>query len=167
MDIDFSLAKIEDVDEIILLFENAIDNMNRQSIFQWDEVYPNREVILADIESRTMYVGRCGEKIASVFVIDQYCDDEYKGGNWQYKDLSYRIVHRLCVNPDFQNKGIGTYTMNYIEKLVKQMGVQAIRLDCFTQNLYAISMYKKLGYNIVGYADWRKGRFCLMERKLL
>lgn len=166
MDIDFSLAKIEDIDEIILLFENAVDNMNRQSIFQWDEVYPNREVILADIESRTMYVGRNGEKIASVFVINQYCDDEYKDGKWHYRDLSYRIVHRLCVNPDFQNKGIGTYTMNYIEKLVKQMGIQTIRLDCFTKNPYAVNMYKKLGYCVVGYADWRKGRFYLMEKKL-
>lgn len=166
MDIVFSLAKIEDIDGITLLFENAIDSMNKQGFFQWDEVYPNREVILADIESRTMYVGRCGEKISSVFVINKFYDDEYNNGKWQYKDLPYLIVHRLCVSPDFQNCGIGTYTMNYIEKLVKQMGVQAIRLDCFTQNPYAINMYKKLGYNIVGYADWRKGRFYLMEKKL-
>lgn len=166
MDIVFSLAKIEDIDEIILLFENAIDSMNKQGIFQWDNIYPDKEVILNDVESNTMYVGKYGEKISSVFVINQFYDDEYNNGKWQYKDLPYLIVHRLCVNLDFQNQGVGTYTMNYIEKLVKDMDFGAIRLDCFTKNPYAINMYKKLDYNIVGYADWRKGRFYLMEKKL-
>ena len=29
-----------------------------------------------------------------------------------------------------------------------------------------IEVCKKLGYKIVGYADWRKGRFALMEKVL-
>ncbi len=166
MCISFSLGQKFELNQIFTLFENAVKNMNNQGVFQWDEIYPNYEVLSADIDSETLFVGRLDNEIVSVFVINDCCDDEYNDGNWQYKDLSYRIVHRLCVNPDFQNKGIGTYTMNYIEKIVKQMGIQTIRLDCFTKNQYAFRMYKGLGYDVVGYADWRKGRFYLMEKKL-
>ena len=74
------------------------------------------------------------------------------------------IVHRLCVNPQYQNIGIGTKTMMKIEDMVKKMGVNSIRLDAFTENPQALRLYEKLGYTTTGYADWRKGRFALMEK---
>lgn len=56
--------------------------------------------------------------------------------------------------------------MQYIEKEVSSMGFQAIRLDAFTENPFALKLYDNLGYSRVGYADWRKGRFYLMEKYL-
>ena len=38
--------------------------------------------------------------------------------------------------------------------------------DVFTENPYAQKLYRKSGYQVRGYADWRKGRFDLMEKKL-
>ena len=52
------------------------------------------------------------------------------------------------------------------ESIAKNNGIKAIRLDAFTENPVALSLYEKLGYSIAGYADWRKGRFALMEKKL-
>lgn len=40
------------------------------------------------------------------------------------------------------------------------------RLDAFTENPFALKLYDNLGYSRVGYADWRKGRFYLMEKYL-
>lgn len=166
MEILFSRAEKSEIDAVFEVFSLAIENMNKQGIWQWDELYPDKKVLAEDIDSKTLYIGKINGEIASVFVINHYCDDEYNDGKWQYKDLSYCIVHRLCVNPKFQNLGIGTDTMKYIEKFVKEMGIDTIRLDCFTKNPYAVRMYKKLDYIIVGYADWRKGRFYLMEKKI-
>lgn len=70
------------------------------------------------------------------------------------------------MKPLIQNKGIGTKTIKYIETKLRSDGAAAIRLDAFTENQAALSMYGKLGYNTVGYADWRKGRFHLMEKVL-
>lgn len=56
--------------------------------------------------------------------------------------------------------------MRHIEQQVKKEGARAIRLDTFTQNPYAVSMYEGLGYAKRGYANWRKGSFYLMEKKL-
>lgn len=43
---------------------------------------------------------------------------------------------------------------------------ESIRLDVFTKNPYAQKLYRKNGYQVRGFADWRKGRFDLMEKKL-
>ncbi|MDE5781539.1 MAG: GNAT family N-acetyltransferase, partial [Lachnospiraceae bacterium] len=76
----------------------------------------------------------------------------------------YYIIHRLCVNPLYQNKGIGRKTMQYIEKILRDRDVQAIRLDVFSKNSYAIKLYEHMGYSKVGLANWRKGEFYLMEK---
>lgn len=75
-----------------------------------------------------------------------------------------KCLWKVNMKIDFQNKGIAKTTMQHIETELRQLGVDAIRLDAFTENPYALSLYENLGYKIVGYADWRKGRFYLMEK---
>ncbi len=113
-----------------------------------------------------MYLGEIDDQIASVFVLNQDCDEEYKNGNWQYTGCSYYVVHRLCVNPVFQGKGVGSGTMLMIEKLLREKGIETIRLDAFSLNPAALRMYEKLGYKKVGEVIWRKGLFYLFEKKI-
>ena len=46
------------------------------------------------------------------------------------------------------------------------MGYESVRLDVFTKNPFAQKLYRNNGYKVRGYADWRKGRFDLMEKEL-
>ena len=46
------------------------------------------------------------------------------------------------------------------------MGYQSIRLDVFSENPFAQKLYRKNGYVTRGSAEWRKGRFDLMEKIL-
>ena len=101
-----------------------------------------------------------------MYVINQECDKAYQNGEWKYPDCEYRIIHRLCVNPVYQNQGIGTQTLSHIERELRKSGIEAVRLDVFSNNPFALSLYSNNGYKKVGYADWRKGRFYLMEKLL-
>ena len=74
------------------------------------------------------------------------------------------MILKLCVNPIFQNKGIAKSTLLHIERQLIAKGIHVIRLDVFSNNPFAIKLYHSLGYSEVGYADWRKGRFFLMEK---
>lgn len=69
------------------------------------------------------------------------------------------------MNPIFQNKGIAKSTLFYIEKQLKEIGIHVIRLDVFSDNPFALRLYNSLGYSKVGHADWRKGKFFLMEKR--
>ena len=140
--------------------------MNRNNISQWDEFYPDRELLQEDISKNQLYLGTTGGDIASIYVLNSECEEEYEDGDWQYPDATFGVIHRLCVNPKLQNRGVGRLTVEHIEQELKTQGVETIRLDAFTLNPFALKMYDKLGFAKVGTVDWRKGRFWLMEKKL-
>ncbi|MDD5928982.1 MAG: GNAT family N-acetyltransferase [Spirochaetales bacterium] len=163
---NYTKAIINQLEEVFSVYSNAIIAMEKDGIPQWDEIYPDKAIIKEDIEKAQMYIGTENEKIAVCFVLNTECDEEYKNGKWSFPDSNFCVIHRLCVSPEFQHKGIAGKTMNYIEELCKENGFDSIRLDCFTKNPYSIKLYNKAGYSVTGYADWRKGRFELREKKL-
>lgn len=159
-------AAPQDLTAVTTVFKEAIKVMDKSGIFQWDEVYPNEEDIKQDIEKSEMYLGEIGGKIAVAFVLNREYDKEYEKGNWKYKNSSFFVIHRLCVNPAFQNKGVGTKTMFLIEDMLKNRGIETIRLDAFSLNPFALKMYEKIGYIKIGEANFRKGLFYLFEKKI-
>lgn len=159
-------AEFGDLNIIIDIFKNAIKVMEDNNIFQWDDIYPNNILLEQDILERQMYVVLKDNTIVSVVVVNNEYDEQYINGEWRYDNENFAVVHRLCVNPTFQNREIGKNTMILIENLLKDNGIQSIRLDSFSLNLYALKMYEKLGYQKVGEANFRKGLFYLLEKKL-
>lgn len=164
MEIQYRVAVIGDLKEICDLVGAAVDTMIQNQIFQWDEVYPTEQDFRRDIERGELYVGVIEGRIAVACVANQECDEQYINGAWRYADEPYYVIHRLCVNPTFQNRGVARRTMLYIEEQLADRGIHAIRLDSFSGNPYALKLYENLGYARVGTADWRKGRFYLMEK---
>jgi len=162
----YRLGTKEDLNEICFLIGKAIELMKKQGIDQWDDLYPTRKDFSDDIDKNTLYVAVENDKIIAIYVINQECDKEYHEWKWKNPDESACIIHRLCVSPDYQNKGIGTKVLSHIEDQIRSMGYLSIRLDVFSENPYALKLYEKNGYEKRGYADWRKGRFFLMEKTL-
>ncbi len=156
----------QDLDAICSLLKDAIKEMEKHGIFQWDEIYLTRSDFEEDIGKNDLYVVYDDDTLIAFYVISREWDEQYDNAEWKYDDDSAYILHRFCVSPKVQNRGIGKTVLNQIEKQVKEMGYESIRLDTFTQNPYAQRLYRHNGYESRGYADWRKGRFDLMEKKL-
>lgn len=167
MNLHFRSAEPSDLDKIFLVFQSAIQNMISQNILQWDEIYPQKSDLREDILKKELYIGLLDDEIVCAYVLNNEYDEQYKNGNWEFPDASYKVVHRLCVDPRFQNRGVGRETVRHIEEAVREMGIESIRLDAFTENPFSLRMYEKAGYKTVGHADWRKGRFYLMEKRLI
>lgn len=163
---EYRLAEKRDIDSVCEIISSAIVEMERNNIYQWDEIYPTEEDFLTDMEAGQLHVGIEDGEIAVVYTINKETDEQYGNGAWKYPDSEFRVIHRLCVNTAFQNRGVAGTTLAHIEKELKNSGVETIRLDVFTENPFALSLYKKNGYYEVGTANWRKGRFLLMEKHL-
>lgn len=159
-------AELQDLNEIIDIYNNVIITMEKNNIHQWDEIYPNSTILKEDILNREMSVVVKEDVIVSVVVINTDFDAQYINGKWKYNNESFVVIHRLCVNPLYQNQKLGRNTMLIIEEQLKNNGIQSIRLDAFSQNPYALRMYQNLGYEKVGEVNWRKGLFYLLEKKL-
>lgn len=166
MKISYRVASDDDLDEIFQLVGKAIKQMECQNIDQWDRVYPTKEDFSHDIKKGELYIGAHDKRIAVVYAINKECDEQYKNGAWQYIGENFNVIHRLCVSPDFQRKGIAHATLLHIENELAVLGVKAIRLDVFSENPHAVKLYSNSGYDQVGVAHWRKGEFLLMEKLL-
>lgn len=165
MILKYRKAVSSDLKEICRMVRTAVDAMEKNHIFQWDDLYPTKEDFQKDIDEGQLYVGIMNIQIVVVYTLNQKYDKEYENGKWKYEDEPFCIVHRLCVHPAFQNRGIAKSTLLHIEKQLTEMGIHVIRLDVFSNNPFALSLYDFLGYSKVGYADWRKGKFFLMEKR--
>lgn len=157
-------TEMSDLPEISGLASSAILEMEKNGIHQWDELYPTAEDFSEDISVGDQYVGTVRGKIAVIYTLNQSCDNEYKNGIWQYPNEPFAVIHRLCVSPEFQHKGIAAKTVSHIENELQKQGISVIRLDVFTENPYALRLYEKLGFKKTGTVKWRKGDFFLMEK---
>ena len=162
----YKLAEEREIESIFRIVSSAIIEMEKNGIFQWDSTYPSKEDFLDDIHKKTLFVGILDQHISVVFTINKECDEQYQNGAWKYLNTEYRIIHRLCVDPKYQNKGIAKKALDHIENELRLVGVESIRLDVFCNNPFALSLYRNRGYKEVGTAEWRKGKFYLMEKHL-
>ncbi len=163
---EYRLANRGDIEEICGVVRSAVAELRARGIDQWDEIYPAEEQFLEDIGSGTLSVGMQDGRIAVIYVLNDVCDGQYGNGAWKYPDREFRVLHRLCVDPAFQNRGIAGMTLSHIENELKKRGIGAVRLDVFSGNPYALALYRKNGYEKTGTAVWRKGTFLLMEKYL-
>ena len=164
LNMQYRLGISDDLPEICNMIAAARQLMSEQGIEQWDDRYPVFEDFEDDISKETLYVASKGKEIAAIYVISEECDEEYLKCDWENKRPC--IIHRFCVSPSLQNNGIGNAVLNHIETQLIEAGYDSVRLDVFTENPYALRLYEKNGYVKRGYADWRKGRFLLMEKRL-
>ena len=162
----YRLAEEKDIGSIMHLVASAVAEMENRGIFQWDDLYPAEEVFLSDIRNGWLYAGMQDTDIAVIYAVSRECDEQYANGNWKYPGSEYRVLHRLCVDPRFQNRGIAKETLRHIEEELRENGVETVRLDVFCNNPYALALYRRSGYEQVGTALWRKGTFYLMEKHL-
>lgn len=164
--IKYRLGKLEDIEAITALIQEAIKEMEKHGIYQWDGLYPTAEDFEADIKKENLYVAEENGKIIALYVISGESDEAYNNAEWKYPRETSLVLHRFCVSPGFQNKDIGKKVLVKIESQIKSMGYDSVRLDVFTKNPYAQKLYRNNGYEVRGFAEWRKGRFDLMEKKL-
>lgn len=159
-------GRMEDVDEIMSLIRSAVDTMEAQGIHQWDALYPTREDFEQDIQAGNLFTLRAAGRLIALYVISTDCDEQYDRAAWQYEKEGACVIHRLCVSPQVQHMGIGKKVLEEIERRLREGGYTSARLDVFTQNPYAMRLYERDGFAVRGYADWRMGRFALMEKDL-
>jgi len=167
MKITFRKAVAEDLPEILLLYKAVVRNMLQSGIDQWGDEYPNKDVLSGDIENNDLIIAHFGERIIGAFVMNEFADEDYYKADWQYPDLKWCVIHRLCVLPSFHKQGVALKMMEYAENKARMDGFGSIHLDTFSGNPKALSLYHKLGFTDVGEAFWPRGRFIIMEKKLI
>lgn len=157
----------KDLKEIMDIIKRSIINMEDQGIFQWDELYPNEDILSTDISQEELYVFIEEEIIMGFITLNHNKDMEYEEINWSHSDGNPLIIHRLCIDPKYGGKGRAKALIEFAENYGKEHGYESIRLDAYSKNLRACKLYENLGYTNCGTVEFRKGTFNCYEKPLL
>ena len=141
----FSLAKPDETDAVWQIYAAAVPDQNQKGIFHWDEEYPTRDIIENDIAERKCYVVRENGVPVAVLRIDGEQHPAYQTVDWKYGE-PYICVHRLCVHPRAQGKGLAKHIMKDVLALYSFKGYAAVRLDTYRHNWIAMRLYEGLGF---------------------
>lgn len=165
MELTLRPAGADDMQAVYALFSDAVADMNARGIPQWDEIYPTPAALDRDLENGELYVAEAAGEVLGAVALNRQCDPAYDAAAWAHEG-PYVIVHRLCVSPAAQGRGVGRAMMAAVETWARQQGYRDIRLDAFSQNPQALRLYEGLGYVKRGEATWRKGLFYLLEKPM-
>ncbi|NUU60315.1 GNAT family N-acetyltransferase [Paenibacillus agri] len=162
-------AHKEELEEIMKLIAKCVKVMQDGGSDQWDEHYPNREVIGTDIERGTLYVYEDNHAIAGILVLDENQAEAYKTITWEQNQGPHLIMHRLAVHPEVQGKGIARQLIAFAEELALRNGYTSIRLDTYAKNTRALEIYPRLGYQLRGEISFpsRTANFPVFEKVLI
>ena len=138
-------SKLEDISNLMDLFNSCVVDMREKGIYQWNNLYPNLEIVRSDICKEEAYsIGSKDCKVATI-TLNEEQSPEYKAIPWIGLE-PVLVIHRLAVHPNFQNQGFGKIIMEFAQAYAKSNGYSCIRMDAFTKNPLALSLYNKLGY---------------------
>src|SRR5688500_15530744 len=143
-------ADARHVDPVWALMGRCKRALEAQGIHQWDDIYPTRGVVEADVARGALYVledddGRC---VASV-ALDATQSEEYASLVWTSAEPAL-VVHRLCVDPAAQGRGYAHRLMEFAESHAAERGCASVRLDAYTGNARSVELYRRRGYREVG-----------------
>jgi ribosomal protein S18 acetylase RimI-like enzyme len=162
---EFRHAEKRDLQQVLSLFAGAVARMRNAGIDQWDERYPDRETLTADLEKGEMYLLCAGGGPLSAVVLNAEQAPEYAAVGWKFRGSPAAVIHRLCVAADTQGKGVGGKTLLCAEKVLQEEGFRSVRLDAFTKNPIALRLYESNGYLLAGRVTFRKGIFNCYEKR--
>ena len=152
-DMNLRRAEISDVDSVLRIIGEAQAQMARLGIDQWQNGYPDRSAIVADIDagvgivvdSRQGVVAYC----AAIFG-DEPTYQRIDDGEWLTSGEEYVVVHRLAVADCVKRQGVATEVMRRVEAVARERGCRSFRIDTHHDNLYMQSICQRLGFTRCG-----------------
>lgn len=160
-----------DVPDVLDIISRCTKHMESQRIYQWDEAYPDANIIEEDIESGHSYVikdkGRC---IAYAAINEEIEEEppEHSQLKWSSDGRKVLFIHRLAVLPEYQGRGIAKKMLGFIEDFALKNDYSSTRLVAYGGNETALKLYENFGYKRAGQLRYphMEYPFCCYEKDI-
>jgi ribosomal protein S18 acetylase RimI-like enzyme len=163
-------SSLEDLPAIMKIMGEAQEYLAKLGIDQWQDGYPQEEVIRGDIAYKESYVmkDKFGEVMATTaFTTRAEPTYNYIEGNWITPNNSkYGVIHRLAVGKNSRKLGLAKIIFAACESRLKSRGAVSLRIDTHEDNIGMQSLIKKMGYSYCGVIYLENGDKRLAFEKL-
>lgn len=147
----FVLAQPKDLQEIWRIIQHAIARRKADGSNQWQDGYPNPDVLTVDISKHQGFVLREEHVIigyAAVMINDEPQYDDIDG-EWLTTD-DFVVYHRVAVAPEFIGQGYAKQLIQGIHDYSKEKGIKSVKADTNFDNQPMMKIFDKLGYQYCG-----------------
>ncbi|WP_262247738.1 GNAT family N-acetyltransferase [Parapedobacter soli] len=147
----FRKARPDDLAQIWTIIQQAIALRKADGSDQWQDGYPNPEVLRNDIDKESGFVLADGGTIAgycAVMINDEpaYANIE---GKW-LSDGDFVVFHRIAVSKDHLRKGLAKKMMEHIEAFAVSNNIYSIKADTNYDNAAMLRIFESMGYVYCG-----------------
>lgn len=140
---EFRNSVESDINNIMNIIKQAQEYFRKNGISQWQNNYPNEEIIKNDIFNKFSYVLVKRSMIAGTVAVSFAGEENYRfiyEGDW-ISNKNYAVIHRIAVKDDYKGQGLSSYMIEQVESMCLNKDVHSIRVDTHEKN---ISMQKLL-----------------------
>ena len=161
-------AQIPEAEIIWQILQQAIERRRKDGSNQWQDGYPNQEVVKTDISLGKGYVLEIDNAIAAYAALVFNDEPAYKEiiGDWLTND-DFLVIHRVAVSNDFLGKGIAVLLFQKLEEFAKENQVFSIKVDTNFDNLAMLHILEKLNYQYCGEVYFRGSARKAFEKVLI
>jgi GNAT superfamily N-acetyltransferase len=149
-------ASASEVPQIWDIIRQAIVRRKNDGSQQWQDGYPNEDVIKQDITKGIGYVlidDNIVAGYAAILFNDEPAYEQLKG-TW-LTNGDFAVVHRVAISDDYLGKGLAQKIFLFVEDLAKGNNVFSIKVDTNFDNIPMLKILEKLGYTYCGEVTFR------------
>lgn len=147
---EIRLAFPNEVNTIMQLIEDAKKCLADAGSNQWQNGYPNADIIIEDIISGQAYVALEEGDLLAYAAVTKSPEKDYETiyeGSWQDGESEYLVFHRIAVASDVQGQGVA---QTFLEGLIEGFDYLDFRSDTHAENKAMQHIFEKLGFEKVG-----------------
>lgn len=156
MQYSFRKAEPKDLDQIWDVLQAAIKRRKEEGSNQWQDGYPNPEVVKADIRKESGYVLTDGETVAGYCAILINDEPEYANlrGEW-LTEGDFVLYHRVAVAEKYLGQGLAQQMLKHVEDFARANNISSVKADTNFDNAGMLRIFEKQGYAYCGEVTFR------------
>jgi GNAT superfamily N-acetyltransferase len=156
MNYNFKKANITNIPEIWAILQNAIIRRKNDGSNQWQDGYPNPEVIKKDIEKGVGYILTKGETIIGYSAILINDEPEYLKieGNW-LTNADFVVFHRVAIAEKYLGQHLSKKIIEFIEDFARKNKIKSLKADTNHDNFAMMKIFEKTGFTFCGIVHFR------------
>ncbi|WP_338627293.1 GNAT family N-acetyltransferase [Clostridium baratii] len=142
----------EDINNIMQIIDKAKEALKEQGIDQWQNGYPNADVIRNDILNNDSYVFIKNNEIVATSAVSfdgEKTYDKIYDGNWISND-EFAVIHRIAISNKYKGTGIASKIIKMIEAICLDKDVHSIKVDTHEFNIPMQKLLKKNDFKYCG-----------------
>jgi GNAT superfamily N-acetyltransferase len=152
----FRKAITAEISTIWKILQQAIIRRNEDGSEQWQDGYPNLDVVKKDIEKGVGFVLTDGKDIIGYTAVLINDEPEYANLNGKWlSNNDFVVFHRVALSGNHLGKGLAKKTLEFIEEYALNNNIYSVKADTNFDNFAMLKIFEKLGYHNCGKVYFR------------